>query len=164
MKTRWSIGAAALCSLFAASCGTDVFGPDVDHVVVSLTLSKSEIVLGDTVELRVVGTNPTQRTLRFVTHACAAFSVRILHGTDFVVFQHPRVCDSIGAERVLEPGTSIEETVLFDGTGSAGPFRDENGDRVTVTLAPGVYTVVAAPEGVPGNRSNAVDLRIWPRP
>jgi hypothetical protein len=160
-----AIRGTALCILTVlfASCGSDVLAPDVDQVQLSLTVSQSEMVVGDTVELRVVGTNPTPNTLRFTTHACATFHFRILYGADLVVFRHPRVCDSIGAERVIEPGDSIVETVLFDGTAtSPHPFRDANGEVPTLTLAPGRYRVVAAPEGAQGNESNTVELRIRP--
>lgn len=145
------------------ACGSDVLAPDVEQVELSLTLSHSEMVVGDTIELRAVGRNTTQTTLRFTTHECAAYHFRIIYGADLVVFRHPTTCNSIGAQRVIEPGDSIVETVLFDGTAtSAGPFRDANGEVPTLTLAPGRYTVVATPEGAVGNESNTVELRIRP--
>ena len=161
MLTRRSIqGALYLALALTASCGTEVIVPDVELVRMSVSLSTRDLVVGDTVEIRVVGTNPTTRTLRFTTHACAAFIVRIRFSADVVVFQHPRFCNDIGSERVLEPGEAIEETVLFDGTGSPIGFRDENGDEVILRMAAGTYTVVAAPEGAPDNQSEPVELRI----
>jgi hypothetical protein len=143
------------------ACGSDVLAPDVEQVQLSLTLSHSEMVVGDTIELRAVGTNTTRNTLRFMTHACSTFQFRIIYGADLVVFRRPTTCNSIGAQRVIEPGDSIVETVQFDGTAtSAGPFRDANGEVPTLTLAPGRYTVVARPEGAEGNESNTVELRI----
>jgi hypothetical protein len=158
------VRSAALGSVAAllASCGSDVLAPDVEQVQLSLTLSRTEMVVGDTIELRAVGRNTTRKTLRFTTHACGALQFRILHGTDFVVFRHPSTCNDINAERVIEPGDSIVETARFDGTVSPGPFRDANGEEPILTLAPGRYTVIATPEGAAGNDSNTVELRIRP--
>ncbi len=152
----------ALCLGVALSvaCGTDVLGPDADHLQMTVSLSTPEIVVGDTVEIRVVGTNTTRRTLQLMTRECAAFVVRVALSSDIVVFQHPRLCNDIGALHVLEPGESIEETVLFDGTGSPIGFRDANGKEVKLRMATGRYTVVAWPMGADGNRSDPVDLRI----
>jgi hypothetical protein len=138
------------------ACGSDVLAPDVDQVQLSLTVSQTEMVVGDTIELRAVGTNPTRNTLRFTTHDCAAFHTRILDFEGSVVFRHPTTCNSIGAERVIEPGDSLVETVRFDGTVSNGPFHAPS------TLARGLYRVVATPEGAAGNESNTVELRIRP--
>jgi hypothetical protein len=148
--------AIALAAVPLASCGSDVLAPDVEQVHLTLTVSQPEIAVGDTVELRVVGTNPTRNTLRFTTYACAAFHVRILDFEGSVVFRHPTTCDSIGAERVIEPGDSLVQTVRFDGTVSNGPFQEP------FTFARGLYRVVATPEGAAGNESNTVELRIRP--
>jgi hypothetical protein len=145
------------------ACGSDVLAPDVEQVHLTLTLSQTEMVVGDTVEIRVVGTNPTRNTLRFTTGDCAVFHIRMRWGADLVVFRHPTVCNDIALERVIEPGDSIVETTLFDGTvAPPGPFLDANGEEPTLTLAPGRYTVVATPPGAAGNESNTVELRIRP--
>ena len=150
------IVALGFVALPLIACGSDVLAPDVEQVHLTLTVSQPEIVVGDAVELRVVGTNPTRNTLRFTTHDCAAFHMRILDFEGSVVFRHPTTCNSIGAERVIEPGDSLVETVRFDGTISNGPFQQP------FTLARGLYRVVATPEGAAGNESNTVELRIRP--
>jgi len=150
-------------AILAVSC-SDTLGPDVDQVIVSLSLSAPDLVPRDTVEFRVVGTNPTERTLRFTTHECSAFRIRLLSSAGDPVYGHPNVCNDIGQEHVLAPGASIEEVIVFDGTSTWGPFVDENGQEAKFVVGPGRYTVVARLEGAIESTSDSVSLRIWPIP
>jgi len=164
MNARPVSHVAPLCAaLLAVSC-SDPLGPDVDQVDVSLSVSQPELVPRDTVAFRVVGTNSTQRTLSFQTHACAAFQFRLLASGGLPVFGHPRTCNDIGQLHVLAPGDSIVETILFDGTSSWGPFLDENGQEATFILAPGVYVAVATLEGSANSPADSIRLRIRPLP
>ena len=153
--------AVALSALAFAAC-SDVVGPDVEYIDVSVTVSASEMVPGDTIQFRVVASNSTERTLRFNTNSCVLL-VRLIYGAGYTVFQDPTTCNDIGLTHELGPGSSIEATWNFDGSSSWGPFLDELGNEATNTLAPGAYQVVGGISAAFLNPSNPVELQIRPK-
>jgi hypothetical protein len=124
-----------------------------------VTASRAEVSAGESVEFYVVARNPTERILRFATNTCVLV-VRLLDHRGFPVFESPDACNDIALSHELEAGGLLEETVLFDGTTSWGPFIDDSGGEARYTLAAGVYQVVAGVSSSFLNPSTPVEIRI----
>ena len=156
------IKALAVAILALAGC-SDSTGPTIEGIEVTLSLSREEIAVGDTVEIRVLVTNATASELVFVTGVCDIL-VYFLRSRK-VVRQLPDSCNSISHQHTLGPGESVERVLLFDGTTER--FVNNPGGRSfyrPFPMDPGTYMLFAGLSGIPGsdlvNRSEAVVLRI----
>ena len=139
---------AAVPLLLACS---DSLAPDIDFLEVSVSVSKSAISPGEVTELRATLTNPTGRDLVFTIGGCIlVFELRDSGDDRFI---EPVVCDDTAFERVLEPGESLERTLLFDGTGWLTPSGP-------APVPPGLSRVRAGMSFAFINPSPFVDLRI----
>ena len=146
-----------------AGCGL-ITGPHIDGIEVTLSLSREEISVGDTVEIRMLATNTTASQLDFFTGGCGLF-VR------FFQLRRPVpalsvTCVSTTIPHTLGPGESLEQVVLFDGT-VENYVRDSEGRsyKEPIPMEPGTYRLVAGlSSGETGgglmNQSDAVELRI----
>jgi hypothetical protein len=143
----------------ALTACSDPLGPDVEHVAVLVTLSRSEMMVGDTAEVRVVARNPTRRVLTFYTNACV-LGVRLLDPSGQVVHQDPVACNDIGLRHELAPGESLEQTFRFDGTTTWG--RAPEGIPVRFWVPPGTYDVIGGISTNFFSPSPPVELRILP--
>jgi len=159
MSARSGILTAVVAALLAAC--TESVAPDVDYVDVAVTLSRSEIVVGDTTEVRVVARNPTRRVLTFHTNACI-LGVRLRDVSGDVVFQDPVACNDILLTHALSPGESIEQTFHFDGTSTWGALPE--GISARIALPPGIYQLIGGISADILSASQPVDLRIRPGP
>ncbi len=163
MDRAWVVGFGAAVVVLAGCSGAT--GPHIDGIEVTLSLSREEISVGDTVEIRILATNTTVNQLDFITGACDLF-VRFLR-LNRVVLTRPSACNSTTHPHTLGPGESLERVVMFDGT-VENYVRDPEGRSYNepIPMEPGTYRLFAGLSGVQNedlmNESDAAELRIKP--
>ena len=147
MRT-WNPAFVAVGLSLAVGC-SEAIGPNLGGIEVALALSDEEMVVGDTVEIRVVATNTTANPVSFATNTCVLV-VRVLDESNTPVVRLPGFCNDIRLEHTLGPGESLAQVFQFDGTFETFP------------LASGTYMVFAGISSDLLNPSDAVELRIQP--
>ena len=129
--------------LVLAGCA-DAMAPDIGGIELTLSLSQEEVVIGDTVEIRVVATNVSENEVSFTTNTCVLV-VRILDESSTPLVTFPDTCNDIAVGTTIAPGDSIERIVQFD-----------------TSVGSGIYSVRAGISDDLLNVPAAADLRVRP--
>ena len=139
-------------SLYVVACNsTDPDIADTLRFQISVDVSPSEIVLGDTANVTVTASNPTRDTLTFMSNECTSFyDVQDSLGT--ARFSYPRACNDIGLTHRVGPGESWVDTLPFDGRGPGDVHPRD-------TLSPGSYIIRGRIYGGPWSAPVSVRFR-----
>jgi hypothetical protein len=141
--------------IFVISC--DVTDPPVDQLLLTVSVSERAIHLGDTTEITVRATNPTNRDVEFSSNSCV-LAPQVVDAERRDVYGGQGACNDILLVHRLAPGEYLEETFEFDGWGVKG--WEEEFERYP--LEPGTYWVRGGVTARRGNPSPWVPLQIEP--
>jgi hypothetical protein len=161
LRHRLSLrGTLAGAFLLLAGCGSpaDPDVADAQRFDVSVSVSRSEVPLGETANVLIIATNPTLETLTFRSNSCVTvYAVLDLLGNE--LFRRPWFCNDIGLTHEVGPGEALEDTIPFDGHGPGSAIPGLPFD----TLPPATYGIRGRVSGGVWSPGEPIRIRLLPR-